>query len=94
MIELIREYHYPRSDDHYVVKQLFGFEKSSNGMSLFFEDQMGKNQMINTADTEKTETKLYINDVLYTNKDIMWKFDKISALLTQDVNLTAIEALP
>ena len=46
MIELIREYHYPRSDDHYLVKQLFGFEKSSNGMSLFFEDQMGKNQQM------------------------------------------------
>ena len=94
MIKLIREYHYPRSDDHYIVKQLFGFEKSSNGMSFFFEDQTGKNQMINTADTEKTETKLYINRVLYTNKDIIRDFDKISALITQDVNLTAIEALP
>lgn len=94
MIKLIREYHYPRSDDHYVVKQLFGFEKSSNGMSIFFEDQTGKNQMINTADTEKTETRLYINGILYTNEDIKRGFDKISALVTQDINLTAIEALP
>lgn len=94
MIKFIREYHYPRSDDHYVVKKLFGFEKASNGVSFFFEDQTGKNQMINTADTERTETMLYINRILFTNKDIMQEFDKISALITQDINLTAIEALP
>lgn len=94
MIKLIREYHYPRLDDHFVVKRLFGFEKFNNGISFFFEDQTGKNQMINTADTEKTETKLYINRVLYTNKELTREFDKISALITQDVNLTAIESLP
>lgn len=94
MIKLIRIYHYPRSDDHYVVKRLFGFEKFNNGISFFFEDQTGKNHMINTADTEKTETKLYINGVFYTNNDIKYEFDKISALITQDVNLTAIESLP
>lgn len=94
MIKLIREYHYPRSDDHFIVKRLFGFEKFNNSISFFFEDQTGKNQMINTADTEKTETKLYINRVLYTNKELTREFDKISALITQDVNLTAIESLP
>lgn len=94
MIKLVREYHYPRFDDHYEIKRLFGFEKFNNGISFFFEDQTGKNQMINTADTEKTETKLYINHVLYTNEAITREFDKISALITQDVNLTAIESLP